>query len=151
MEIRILAIGKNKETWLKQGFELYLKRLAHYARVELIELQAKNYSDSRSQMKAEAELIRSKVSGKLILIDVEGKMLSSETLAKKVESWQMQSATKWTLVLGGAFGFEPALKKEAEERISLSAMTLPHMLARLVLLEQLYRAFSINKNEPYHK
>lgn len=154
MKIEIYHIGKKQKNLYSDAESEFEKRLKHYCQFENIQLPPiKNASSLpvTELLKAEGALFESKTNGKgpVILLDENGKQYDSLAFSKKIEQLRM-SSSKLIFVIGGAYGFDPDFKKKATMRISLSQMTLPHHLARLVFLEQLYRAFTIINNESYH-
>ncbi|PLC15020.1 23S rRNA (pseudouridine(1915)-N(3))-methyltransferase RlmH [Bacillus paralicheniformis] len=159
MNISIVAIGKLKEKYLKQGIDEYIKRLSSYAKVDIIELPdekaPENLSDQDMKIvkDKEGERILSKISpdAHVIALAIEGKMKSSEELADNMDRLATYGKSKVTFVIGGSLGLSDAVLKRADEKLSFSRMTFPHQLMRLILLEQVYRAFRINRGEPYHK
>ncbi|MDQ0244968.1 23S rRNA (pseudouridine1915-N3)-methyltransferase [Bacillus fengqiuensis] len=159
MNISIITIGKLKEKYLKQGIDEYLKRLSTYAKVDIIELPdekaPENLSESEmEQVKLkEGERILAKISEDthIIALAIEGKMKSSEELAKDIDQLATYGKSKIAFVIGGSLGLSKEVMKRANGTLSFSKMTFPHQLMRLILLEQVYRAFRINRNEPYHK
>ena len=144
MKITILTIGKFKSSPLKPLFETYQKRLERPA--ELIELEA-------SSKQEESELLLKKLptGSYVIALDEKGKELSSPEFSKKLESLQVEGASHFTFLIGGAEGHTSDLKNKANLLLSLGKMTWPHMIVRLLLLEQIYRAQQIIKGHPYHK
>ncbi|MEC1478881.1 23S rRNA (pseudouridine(1915)-N(3))-methyltransferase RlmH [Bacillus haynesii] len=159
MNISIVAIGKLKEKYLKQGIDEYIKRLSAYAKVDIIELPdekaPENLSDQDMKIvkEKEGERILSKISpdAHVIALAIEGKMKSSEELADNMDRLATYGKSKVTFVIGGSLGLSDTVLKRANEKLSFSRMTFPHQLMRLILLEQVYRAFRINRGEPYHK
>lgn len=159
MNISIVAIGKLKEKYLKQGIDEYIKRLSAYAKVDIIELPDEKAPEnlSNQDMKIvkdkEGERILSKISpdAHVIALAIEGKMKSSEELADNMDRLATYGKSKVAFVIGGSLGLSDAVLKRADEKLSFSKMTFPHQLMRLILLEQVYRAFRINRGEPYHK
>ncbi|MCY7847980.1 23S rRNA (pseudouridine(1915)-N(3))-methyltransferase RlmH [Bacillus haynesii] len=159
MNISIVAIGKLKEKYLKQGIDEYIKRLSAYAKVDIIELPdekaPENLSDQDMKIvkDKEGERILSKISpdAHVIALAIEGKMKSSEELADNMDRLATYGKSKVTFVIGGSLGLSDAVLRRADEKLSFSRMTFPHQLMRLILLEQVYRAFRINRGEPYHK
>lgn len=159
VNISIVAIGKLKEKYLKQGIDEYIKRLSAYAKVDIIELPdekaPENLSDQDMKIvkDKEGERILSKISpdAHVIALAIEGKMKSSEELADNMDRLATYGKSKVTFLIGGSLGLSDAVLKRADEKLSFSRMTFPHQLMRLILLEQVYRAFRINRGEPYHK
>lgn len=158
MKIRIVAVGKLKEKYLREGVAEYEKRLAPFASVELLETReeymAENPSEAQRQqtLAKESERLLRLVPERsfLIVLDVKGKLLSSEALAKELASLALQGQSDLTFLIGGAFGLSPAVRDRADLRISFSPMTFTHQMVRLLLYEQIYRAFKINRGEKYH-
>lgn len=159
MNISIITIGKLKEKYLKQGIEEYLKRLSSYAKVEIIELAdekaPENLSESEMEQvkQKEGERILAKISDDthVIALAINGKQKSSEELAKEIDSLATYGKSKIAFVIGGSLGLSSEVMKRSNADLSFSKMTFPHQLMRLVLVEQIYRAFRIIRNEPYHK
>ncbi len=156
--IRLITVGKLKESYLSQGCAEYLKRLSAYAKVQVIELDETRLPERPSQaqidaaLAAESEKILDKAKGSaLIALCVEGDLLSSEQLAAKLDALEVQGNSAISLVIGSSFGLDEAVKKAAVLRLSFSRMTFPHQLMRLMLCEQLYRACSISAGGKYHK
>lgn len=158
MKIRIVAVGKLKEKYLREGVAEYEKRLAPFASVELLETReeymAENPSEAQRQqtLAKEGERLLRLVPERsfLIVLDVKGKLLSSEALAKELASLALQGQSDLAFLIGGAFGLSPAVRERADLRISFSPMTFTHQMVRLLLYEQIYRAFKINRGEKYH-
>ena len=152
MTISLWTIGKCKDSYLKDGIELYLSKLKHYVKMDYQEFKVKAISDPQRQQKRDSDLYLGKLQpGDLvILMDEKGKKYNSTAFAKKLDNWQMQSAKRIVFLIGGAFGHDDLLKKKANELLSLSDFTFTHDMSRLILLEQLYRGMTILKNEPYH-
>ena len=138
--IRILAIGKLKRVWVAEGVAFYRKRLPG---LEVVELK-----DSTPAKEAEAIRAARKPAERLVLLSEEGRQLNSVALAELLGGW---ASERLALVIGGADGHDPSLKQQADALLSLSALTFPHELARLMLVEQLYRASTILQGGPYHR
>ncbi|MGG3124443.1 23S rRNA (pseudouridine(1915)-N(3))-methyltransferase RlmH [Priestia megaterium] len=159
MNISIITIGKLKEKYLKQGIQEYLKRLSSYAKVEIIELAdekaPENLSESEMEQvkQKEGERILAKISDDthVIALAINGKQKSSGELAKEIDSLATYGKSKIAFVIGGSLGLSSEVMKRSNAALSFSKMTFPHQLMRLVLVEQIYRAFRIIRNEPYHK
>ncbi|WP_428910260.1 23S rRNA (pseudouridine(1915)-N(3))-methyltransferase RlmH [Niallia sp. Krafla_26] len=159
MNISIITIGKLKEKYLKAGIDEYLKRLSSYAKIEITELADEKAPEELSpaemeQVKQkEGEKILSKISQDtyVIALAIDGKMKSSEELADSLDKLATYGKSKIAFVIGGSLGLSNDVLNRADEKLSFSKMTFPHQLMRLILLEQVYRAFRINRNEPYHK
>ncbi len=157
MNVNIIALGKIKESFYREACAEYLKRLSPFAKVTVKEPEpeALPHDPSKAQIEAalkrEAEAINSCIkSGVRIAMCIEGKQLSSEQLAEKLLSLANESSTV-SFIVGSSFGLAESFKQSCDFRISMSPMTFPHSLARVMLLEQIYRAFSINNNGKYHK
>lgn len=159
VNITIVTIGKLKEKYLIQGINEYLKRLTAYAKVEIVELAdekaPENLSESEMEQvkQKEGERILSKLSDDthVIALAIEGKMKSSEQLAADIDNLATYGKSKIAFVIGGSLGLSKDVMKRANDTLSFSKMTFPHQLMRLILVEQVYRAFRIIRNEPYHK
>ncbi|EPD50888.1 23S rRNA (pseudouridine(1915)-N(3))-methyltransferase RlmH [Paenisporosarcina sp. FSL H8-0542] len=159
MNIAIISVGKLKEKYLKMGIEEYTKRLGSYAKIDLIEVAdekaPENLSDADMEIvkKKEGERILAKIGTDtyVIALAIEGKMKSSEQLADDLQSLMTYGRSKIAFVIGGSLGLHEDVMKRSDEKLSFSKMTLPHQLMKLVLVEQVYRAFRIIKGEPYHK
>ncbi|WP_163102567.1 23S rRNA (pseudouridine(1915)-N(3))-methyltransferase RlmH [Peribacillus alkalitolerans] len=159
MNISIITVGKLKEKYLKQGIDEYLKRLTAYAKVEVIELADEKAPETLSEIEMEqikdkeGERILAKISQDthVIALAIQGKMKSSEELADGLDKLATYGKSKVAFVIGGSLGLSDAVMKRSDESLSFSKMTFPHQLMRLVLVEQIYRTFRINRGEPYHK
>ena len=155
MKIKLLAIGKTDSSELQKLIDVYLKRLKHYVKLELQLLpdikNTKNLSVS-DQMEKEAELILQHVesSESLFLLDENGLEYTSVNFAKLLQKQMNRGIKEWVLVIGGPYGFSDSIKQKANGKISLSKMTFSHQMVRLFLVEQIYRACTILRNEPYH-
>ncbi|ONK22954.1 23S rRNA (pseudouridine(1915)-N(3))-methyltransferase RlmH [Bacillus sp. VT-16-64] len=159
MNITIISVGKLKEKYLKQGIDEYLKRLTAYAKINIIELPDEKAPENLSPIpmeqikKKEGDRILSKISpnAHVIALSIEGTMKSSEELAARLDHLATTGKSKIVFVIGGSLGLSAEVMKRADEALSFSKMTFPHQLMRLILVEQVYRAFKIIKGEPYHK
>lgn len=155
MKIVLLSVGKSHEPFVKEGIELFTKRLSNYFPVQWQLIaplkQAASLPDAELKKK-EGELILQQLHPDdfLILLDERGKMLSSEGLASFIQSRANESARQLVFLIGGAYGVSPAVAQRAQFTWKLSDLVFPHQLVRLILAEQLYRACSILKNEKYH-
>ncbi len=153
MRLRVAAVGKLKERYWREACAEYAKRLGRYATVEVIEVPDRDLSHGvdRAVAAEGADLLRALPSGShVVALEIGGRQVSSETLAARLEALMSGGTADVTFVVGGSAGLAAAVSDRADERMSLSRMTLPHQLCRVVLLEQLYRAFRIIRNEPYH-
>lgn len=150
--IKIICLGKIKEDYLIKGIEEYKKRISKYQNIEIYELQDENTSDKKVTLKKEKERILKIINPKdyIITLEIEGKELTSEEFAKKIDEIFIINSNI-TFIIGGSFGLDDEIKNLSKMKLSFSKMTFPHQLFRLVLLEQIYRAFKINNNEEYHK
>ncbi|OZI12475.1 23S rRNA (pseudouridine(1915)-N(3))-methyltransferase RlmH [Bacillaceae bacterium SAS-127] len=159
MNISIITVGKLKEKYLKQGIDEYTKRLSAYAKIEIIEVADEKAPEELSptemeQVKnKEGERILAKISpdAHVIALAIEGKMKTSEELAKQLDQLATYGKSKIAFVIGGSLGLGKDVMQRANDTLSFSKMTFPHQLMRLVLVEQVYRSFRINRGEPYHK
>lgn len=155
MRIRIIAIGTKMPDWVEAGYAEYAKRMPRDVVVEMVELplsvRSKN-TDIQKAMEKEGEAILAAIAKgeQVIVLDVKGKAWSTEQLAENLAAWKM-SGDNFCLLIGGPDGLSPAILQMASIKWSLSPLTLPHPLVRILLIEQLYRACSILQNHPYHK
>lgn len=155
MKITLLTVGKTDIKWVKDGLEMYVSRLKHYINFELTEIpELKNVSAlSKEQIKLkEGELILKhlKPADLLVLMDEKGKEFRSVQFASMLEEKLNRGGRDMVFVIGGAYGFSEAVYSRADDKISLSKMTFSHQLVRTIFAEQLYRAFTIMRGEPYH-
>lgn len=155
MKIELLLTGKTDSAWIKDGAELYINRLKHYTALSIKEIPElkKTAGLSISHIKErEGELILKNIkeSDYLILLDENGKLFSSQEFAQKIEKVTIRGIKCTVFVVGGAYGFSEQVYSRADEKISLSKMTFSHQMVRVIFLEQLYRAYTIIKGEPYH-
>lgn len=150
--IKIICLGKIKEDYLIKGIEEYKKRISKYQSIEIYELQDENTNDKKVTLKKEKERILKIVNPKdyIITLEIEGKELTSEEFAKKIDETFIINSNI-TFIIGGSYGLDDEIKSLSKMKLSFSKMTFPHQLFRLILLEQIYRAFKINNNEEYHK
>jgi len=155
MKIVLITIGKTSEKYLIEGIYQYKNRLKRYTNFEMMEIpnikNAKNLSESEL-MKKEGELILKKIqnSDHLVLLDDKGKDFTSTKFAQKLQQWMLSGKKRIVFVVGGAYGFSEEIYKRENEKLSLSKMTFSHQMVRLFFVEQIYRAFTILNNEPYH-
>ena len=155
MKITLLTVGKTDRDWVKQGLDLYISRLKHYIPFTLTEVpELKNVSSlSESQIKTkEGELILKQLrpSDDVILLDEKGKQYTSMEFSRLIQDKMTYSGRDIVFVIGGAYGFAPEVYDRASSKISLSKMTFSHQMVRTIFVEQIYRAFTIMKGEPYH-
>lgn len=159
MSIKIIAVGKLKEKYLKSGIDEYLKRMKSYSKVEIVEVpdeQApENLSDKDLEIvkTKEGERILSKIKKEDFVINLEigGKLLSSEELAELIEKSQLDGRDSIVFIIGGSNGLSKEVIQRGDFSLSFSKMTFPHQLMRLILIEQVYRGYRIINNHPYHK
>jgi 23S rRNA (pseudouridine1915-N3)-methyltransferase len=156
MKIKIIALGKIKEKFLKEGIDEFLKRLTPYASMEIIELspiEIKDENLTQKVLEQEGEKILSHIKSTsfVITMEINGANLSSEKFAEKIEEITNQGHGEIVFVIGSSCGLATCVSNRADFKLSLSKMTFLHQFARLLLIEQIYRAFKILKNETYHK
>lgn len=155
MQLLIIAVGKKMPTWIENGFEEYTKRMPPECRIALKEIRPADRTTGKSvqsviaveQTRIEAALPKN---ARVIALDEHGKNLTTMQLADELEKWR-QEGRDVAFVIGGADGLDSAFKKSADELIRLSSLTLPHGMVRILLAEQLYRAWSLTQNHPYHR
>lgn len=155
MKITLLTVGKTDKDWVKQGIDIYASRMKHYFPFSIVEIpELKNVSSlSQDQIKAkEGELILKNVkpADDVILLDERGREFSSMEFAKVLQDKISYNGKDIIFVIGGAYGFSDAVRQRSNSKISLSKMTFSHQMVRAIFVEQLYRAFTIMKGEPYH-
>jgi 23S rRNA (pseudouridine1915-N3)-methyltransferase len=159
VNISIVTVGKLKEKYLKMGIDEFLKRLNSYAKVEVIEVSDEKAPEELSELEMlqvkqkEGERILAKISQDtyVIALAINGKMQSSEELADTLDKLATYGKSKIAFIIGGSLGLSEEVLKRANEQLSFSKMTFPHQLMKLILVEQIYRAYRINRGEPYHK
>lgn len=159
LKVELICIGKLKEDYLRKACAEYEKRLVSFCKLEVIELPESKVSQNPSDaeiaacIQKEGEKIISKISPQsyVVTLCIEGEMVSSPELAKKVQQIQNQGDSRLVLIIGGSFGLSQEVKELSRWKFSMSPMTFPHQLARVMVLEQLYRAMGINNNSKYHK
>ena len=158
-KVTILCVGKLKEKFYTDAAAEYEKRLQRHCKLSIIELPEQRLSDCPSEaeiaraLAAEADLIREKLprSGTVIAMCIEGKELASPAFSKLLQQFAVEGRSQLTFLIGGSCGLDGELKKQTDFRLSLSPMTFPHLLARIMLLEQIYRAYQISEGTKYHK
>ena len=159
MKIKILCVGKLKEKFFKDAVDEYLKRMLKFADVEIIEVpdektdEKAGPNDVKIVLSKEGERLMKhiKESDHVITLDIKGKKLDSPGLASYIGNTINQGKSSIAFVIGGSWGLSDSIKNRSDLALSFSDMTFPHQLMRVILLEQIYRAFKINANEPYHK
>ncbi len=158
MKITIVAAGKIKEKYLADGIAEFMKRLRPYAQVQIVEIGEEKMKENPSETEKEKtltkegeRLLRQVPEGShLIVLDVYGKNMSSEELAADIDKLGLEGKSNITFLIGGAFGLSKEVRQAADELLSFSKMTFTHQMVRLLLVEQIYRAFKINRGEKYH-
>jgi 23S rRNA (pseudouridine1915-N3)-methyltransferase len=159
VNISIITVGKLKEKYLKLGIEEYVKRLSAYAKIDVVEVADEKAPEELSELEMkqvkqkEGERILAKINPDtyVIALAIQGKLQSSEELADTLDKLATYGKSKIAFVIGGSLGLSEEVLKRSNEQLSFSRMTFPHQLMKLILVEQIYRAFRINRNEPYHK
>ncbi|MYL34468.1 23S rRNA (pseudouridine(1915)-N(3))-methyltransferase RlmH [Pontibacillus yanchengensis] len=159
MKISIISVGKLKEKYLKQGIDEYIKRMGPYAKVDIQEVSDEKAPENLSEAQMEevkqkeGERILSKIGADtyVITLEIEGKKITSEKLAEQLDQLATYGNSKIAFVIGGSLGISEGVQKRSDFALSFSKMTFPHQMMRLMLLEQVYRAFRIMRGEPYHK
>lgn len=150
--IKIICVGKIKETYFREAIDEYKKRLSKYTDIEIIEVPDEGLTDIKTTLKKESEKISKQINQKdyIITLEIEGKELTSPELATKIDNIY-NTNSNITFIIGGSYGLSDEIKKLSNFKLSFSKLTFPHQLFRIILLEQIYRAFKINNNESYHK
>lgn len=159
LKVSIISVGKVKDKYLQLGIDEFRKRLSRFCKLDLIEVKDEPLTDNASEKELdlvrekEGRLIASKIpeGAFVIAMDIDGQQLSSEQLASKIRDITTYGQSHIILIIGGSVGLTTEIKKRADLKLSFSKMTFPHQLFKLMLLEQIYRAFKINANESYHK
>ena len=150
--IKLITVGNIKEQYLKDAIEEYLKRIRKYTNIEIIELKDEGLVEEVKAIKLESEKILKVLNEKdyIITLEIDGKEMSSIEFAKKMNEIQIENSNI-TFIIGGSYGLSEEIKDKSNLKLSFSKMTFPHQLFRVILLEQIYRAYKINNNESYHK
>jgi len=155
ISVNLICVGKIKEKYIKNGIDEFLKRMSLYAKVKIIELKEDGNDSNRKQSleKESMEIIKTaeKNKGYNVLLDIGGKNLSSEEMSKEIERLTVTGTSTINFIIGGSYGVSEEVRKISQMRLSFSKMTFPHQLMRLILMEQIYRWFSIFNNSKYHK
>ena len=159
MKITLITVGKIKEKYLKDAITEYSKRLSRYCKLEIIEVADEKTPDNASETvedgsrDKEGERILKYVrdDAYVVTLEIEGKLLTSEELAKKIENLGIQGTSHIIFIIGGSIGLGKEVLKRSDYALSFSKMTFPHQLMRVILLEQIYRSYRIISHEPYHK
>lgn len=162
MKVSIIAVGKIKEKYLKEAISEYAKRLSKFCDLNILEidensLQVENESNIKKALEIEASLISKRIKDLktdktfIFALDINGKELSTIDFYQKIEDIKISGIANIIFIIGGSYGLDESIKKMADFRFSFSKLTFPHQLFRVILLEQIYRIFKIEHNEPYHK
>ena len=158
MNINIVAVGSIKEKFFKDAVSEYAKRLSRYVKLNIIEVKDEKTPAMASALEeekikeVESERILSKLPNSYVVaLTIDGKKYSSEELAKRMGKYDILSKGNLSFIIGGSLGLHKSVIDRADEKLSFSEMTFPHQLMRVILLEQIYRAYRIRNNEPYHK
>ena len=157
MKINIIAVGKIKEQYLKDAIDEYKKRLSKFCNLSIIEVdecvaKVENDSNIKKSIEEESKEIISKIKNEYVIaLDIEGKEFTTLELQKKFNDIKLNGASEISFIIGGSYGLSDTVKKRADLRLSFSKLTFPHQLFRVILMEQIYRVFKIESNEPYHK
>jgi 23S rRNA (pseudouridine1915-N3)-methyltransferase len=151
VKLKLVCVGRLGEAWLRDGVADYCARIVRYLPFETIELKEEQ-GDPRRRLEEEGRRILARIGATAftIILDERGRQLSSEGLAQALERHMVDGTQEVALVIGGAYGLSDAVRQRGDMLLSLSALTLPHQLARLLLSEQIYRALTIIRHEPYH-
>ena len=159
MKITVLCVGKIKEKYFRDGIAEYQKRLSKYCNLEVIEVADEKTPDNASEL--EVEKIKEKEAQRLqkyikkdayiITLEIEGNMISSEQLAKKIDNLGISGNSHIIFIIGGSLGLHSSISKQSDYKLSFSKFTFPHQMIRMILLEQIYRSYRIIMKEPYHK
>lgn len=159
MNIQIICIGKLKEKYWTDAIKEYSKRLSRFASIEIVELKesllpanASPADEEKVKLEEGREILKAIKDGTYVItLEITGKQLSSEELAKKMDDLGIDGRSNIAFVIGGSLGLSKEVSQRADYKLSFSRMTFPHQMMRVILLEQIYRAFKINRNETYHK
>ncbi len=150
--IKLITVGQIKEKYLKEAIEEYKKRISKYTNIEIIEVKDEGLVEAEKAKNKEAEKINKHISDRdyLITLEIEGQQMTSPDFAKKIDNILIENSNI-VFIIGGSYGLSDEIKNKARLHLSFSKMTFPHQLFRVLLLEQIYRAYKINNNESYHK
>ena len=150
--IKIITVGYVKETYLREAIDEYKKRLSKYTNLEIIEVKDEGLVEPEKAILLEEEKIEKNIGDRdyIITLEIEGKEYTSEEFAEKLRIIEMENSNI-TFIIGGSYGLSNKIKEKAKTHLSFSKMTFPHQLFRVILLEQIYRAYKINHHESYHK
>lgn len=149
--LKIICVGKIKEKYLQDAIKDYQKRISKYTKIEIIELQEENQKEIPKCIELEGNKILNQIKEKdyVITLEVEGNILTSLEFSKNIE--KKEGLGNIIFVIGGSYGISDDVKRRSNQKISFSKLTFPHQLFRVILLEQIYRAYKIKNNESYHK
>ncbi|NND33685.1 MAG: 23S rRNA (pseudouridine(1915)-N(3))-methyltransferase RlmH [Saprospiraceae bacterium] len=152
MQIELWWIGRTRTKYLQPGIDDYIKRINFFHRFEIREFSSSRSKKSQGNVKIDDENYLKQIGQRdlIVLLDESGKNMTSAQFARQCEKYLLRQVSKVIFIIGGPYGFGPELYKRADAKIALSDMTFTHDMVRLIFLEQLYRAFTINKNLPYH-
>lgn len=150
--IKLITVGQIKEKYLKEAIEEYKKRISKYTNIEITEVKDEGLVEEEKAKNKEAEKINKHISDRdyLITLEIEGQQMTSPDFAKKIDNILIENSNI-VFIIGGSYGLSDEIKNKARLHLSFSKMTFPHQLFRVLLLEQIYRAYKINNNESYHK
>ena len=159
MKVHLIVVGKVTEKYLRDAIQEYAKRLSAYCDLDILEVADEKTPEHAAETvearikETEGDRILAKLSDRsyVIALAIEGEMLSSEQLADRMQELMLRGRSDISFIIGGSLGLSPAVLRRADLKLSFSRMTFPHQLMRVILLEQVYRAFKINAHEPYHK
>ena len=157
MKIKIITVGKIKEKYLKDAIDEYKKRLSKFCNLSIVEVnesiaKVENDSNIKKSIDEESREIISKIKNEYVIaLDIDGKEYSTLEFYNKFKDIKIKGASEISFIIGGSYGLSDAVKKKADLRLSFSKLTFPHQLFRVILMEQIYRIFKIEGNEPYHK
>ena len=159
VDVTVICVGKLKEKFYQEAAAEYVKRLSAYCKLNVVELAEQKLpgnpspGEIQAALEKEGDAIRGKIppNSSVVVLAIEGKPRSSEELARMISDWAHSASKHLVFVIGGSFGLHPSVKAKAWVTLSMSPMTFPHHLARVMLLEQLYRAFKIQEGSDYHK
>ena len=159
MQIHVVAVGKVKESYLREGITEYLRRLSGFCSIRITEFPESRMKDNPCFSEITAACLHegnhllkaAEPAGLLIALDPKGLSFSSEDFAKKFKKWEIEGPHQIAILIGGPHGLSEEIRNRADLLISLSSMTFPHQMVRLILMEQIYRAYTINKGLPYHR
>lgn len=150
--IKLITVGNIKENYLKEAIKEYSKRLNKYTNLEIVEVKDEGLVEPQKAILLESEKIKKHLSERdyIITLEIDGKQITSPEFAKKLSQIQMESSSI-VFIIGGSYGLSEEIKQKSKLHLSFSNMTFPHQLFRVILLEQIYRAYKIMSNESYHK